>query len=85
MKKNSLKQTIEFVGLSYKREMLKIIIINAVFLIAGVVMFIFTKNIFTPIMMIIGLSLLDFFLLTRYRDKKKIILKNRENELIAII
>ena len=85
MKKNSFKQTIEFVGLSYKREMLKIIIINAVLLIAGVVMFIFTKNIVMPIMMIIGLSLLDFFLLTRYSDKKRLILKNRENELIAII
>ena len=85
MKKNSFKQTIEFVGLSYKREMLKIIIINAVLLIAGVVMFIFTRNIVMPIMMIIGLSLLDFFLLTRYSDKKRLILKNRENELIAII
>ena len=31
--KNSLKDTIEFVGLSYKKEILKIALINAVLLL----------------------------------------------------
>ncbi len=85
MKKNSLKQTIEFVGLSYKKELIKIILVNALTLIGGIIAYLFTKNIVIPIVTFIVLGLLDFFLLTRYSDKKKAILKNRENELIAII
>lgn len=85
MKKNSFKQTIEFVGLSYKKELLKIILINTIFLLGGIIAYLFTKNIVIPIVTFIVLGLLDFFLLTRYSDKKKAILKNRENELVAII
>ena len=85
MKKNSFRQTIEFVGLSYKKELIKVILINLIFLIGGAVTFLFTKNIVVPIVAAIVLGLMDFFLLTRYGDKKRAILKNRENELIAII
>ena len=85
MKKNSFRQTIEFVGLSYKKELSKILIINLVFIIGGVIAYLFTKNIVVPIVALIILGLMDFFLLTRYGDKKRMILKNRENELIAII
>ena len=85
MKKNSFRQTIEFVGLSYKKELIKVILINLISLIGGAVAFLFTKNIVVPIVATIVLGLMDFFLLTRYGDKKRAILKNRENELIAII
>ena len=85
MKKNSFKQTIEFVGLSYKKEMFKIALVNAIFIFGSLIGFILTKNITIPMVAIVILGLVDFFLLTRYNDKKKIILKKRENELIAII
>ena len=85
MKKNSFRQTIEFVGLSYKKELIKVILINLISLIGGAVAFLFTKNIVVPIVAAIVLGLMNFFLLTRYGDKKRAILKNRENELIAII
>ena len=85
MKKNSFRQTIEFVGLSYKKELIKVVLINLISLIGGTVAFLFTKNIVVPIVAAIVLGLMDFFLLTRYGDKKRMILKNRENELIAII
>ena len=85
MKKNSFRQTIEFVGLSYKKELIKVILVNLISLIGGAVAFLFTKNIVVPIVAAIILGLMDFFLLTRYGDKKRAILKNRENELIAII
>ena len=85
MKKNSFRQTIEFVGLSYKKELIKVVLINLISLIGGTVAFLFTKNIVAPIVAAIVLGLVDFFLLTRYGDKKRMILKNRENELIAII
>ena len=85
MKKNKLKELIEFVGLSYKKEMLKIAVVNLTMLIAIVVTFLLLNNLIFFILLFIGTMLLDFFLLTRYSDKKKAILKNHENELIAII
>ena len=85
MMKNKLKEVIEFVGLSYKKEMLKILIINLVMLIGMVLVLLLLKNLILMVIVFIGTLLLDFFLLTRYSDKKKVILKNRENELIAII
>lgn len=83
--KNNLKHTIDFVGLSYKKEMTKVLLINLLFIVGGVISYFFLKNIVIPMVMLIFLALLDFFLLTRYDDKKKAILRNRENELIAII
>jgi hypothetical protein len=83
--KNNLKETINFVGLSYKKEMLKIILINIILLLGAVLLYLFLDNLIYAIMLFIGLCLLDFFLLTRYSDKKQNILKNRENELVAII
>ena len=83
--KNNLKETIDFVGLSYKKELLKIILINTALLMGTILIYIFLDNLIYAIMLFIGLCLLDFFLLTRYSDKKQTILKNRENELVAII
>ena len=83
--KNNLKQTIEFVGLSYKKEILKIALINVALLLGAVLVYFLLDNLIYAIMIFIGLCLLDFFLLTRYNDKKQAILKNRENELVAII
>lgn len=84
-KNNKFKETIEFVGLSYKKEMTKLLLINLAFLLALVLLFVFLKNFIYSIFLLLGLLFLDFFLLTQYSDKKKQILKNRENELIAII
>ena len=83
--KNNLKETIDFVGLSYKKELLKITFINLVLLLGTVLLYFISKSLIYAIMLFIGLCLLDFFLLTRYNDKKQTILKNRENELVAII
>lgn len=83
--KNNLKETIDFVGLSYKKELLKITLINLVLLLGTVLLYFISKSLIYAIMLFIGLCLLDFFLLTRYNDKKQTILKNRENELVAII
>ena len=85
MMKNNLKETIEFVGLSYKKELLKIVLVNFVLLAIAVVVYLFLDNLIYAIMIFVGLCLLDFFLITRYNDKKQTILKNRENELVAII
>ena len=83
--KSKLKSTIDFVGLSYKKEMTKILAINLLFVIGAIVSYLFLKNFIALVIIFVLLAVLDFFLLTRYDDKKKAILRSRENELIAII
>ena len=85
MMKNKLKDTIEFVGLSYGKEILKIVLISLALLISAALMFYFLKNIIYTIMVLIALVIVDYMLLTRYNDKKKMLIKARENELITLI
>lgn len=85
MTKNKIKDTIEFIGLSYKKEMTKVVLISALLLMVTFVLYLVTKNLIVPIIIGIGDLVLTYFLLSRYNDKKKILLKNRENELISLI
>lgn len=85
MMKNKLKDTIEFVGLSYRKEILKIVLISLALLMCAALMLYFLKNIIYTIMILIALVVVDYMLLTRYNDKKKILIKARENELITLI
>ena len=85
MMKNKIKETIEFAGLSYKKEMMKITLINVVLLMGGILIYFFSKNIIYSMFALIGMAVLDYLLFSQYNDKKKNILKRRENELIAII
>ena len=85
MMKNKLKDTIEFVGLSYKKEILKIVLISLALLMCSALMLYFLKNIIYTIMIFIALVVVDYMLLTRYNDKKKMLIKARENELITLI
>ena len=63
----------------------KVVLISAILLMATLVLFLVTKNLIVPIIIGIGDLVLTYFLLSRYNDKKKILLKNRENELISLI
>lgn len=85
MMKNSLKETIEFVGLSYTKEMLKIIVLNLLVLGSVALIYFLLNNVVVSIFILIALIAIDYFLLSRFNDKKKALLKSRENELIAII
>ena len=85
MKKNKFKDTIEFVGLSYKKEIIIILAINVIFMLSATAIYIFFKNIIYSVFILVALTMLDYFLFSRYNDKKKTILKNRENELVSII
>ena len=83
--KNNLKETIEFVGLSYTKEMLKVTLLNVVFIGISFLIYFLLNNVIFAIFILISLIVLDYFLLTRFNDKKKTLIKSRENELIAII
>ena len=83
--KKSFKNRLVDLNLSYKKEILKIVLINITLLAGAVLIYFLLDNLIYAIMIFIGVCLLDFFLLTRYNDKKQAIFKNRENELVAII
>ncbi len=85
MMKNNLKETIEFVGLSYIKEMLKVALLNVIFIAISFLIYFLLNNVIFAIFILISLIVLDYFLLTRFNDKKKTLIKSRENELIAII
>ena len=85
MMKNKLKETIESVGLSYRKEILKIVLINLALLLGTGAIYYFTKNIVYTIMLLIGLVVVNYMLLSRFSDLKKALIKKHENELITII
>ena len=83
--KNSFKETIEFVGLSYKKELLKIVIVNIIFIIGILLLYFLFDYLIYAIVALIALLAVDYLLISRYKDKKNLMLKKREDELIAII
>ena len=83
--KSNLKETIEFVGLSYKKEIVKIVLISLILLLGAGAIYFFFKNLIYAIMALIALIVVDYLLLSRFNDKKNAMIKSRENELIAII
>ena len=85
MMKNRLKETIEFVGLSYQRELLKIVVITLLCVGGAFGVYYLTHSLVFLIMIIIFSFVVDYVLFSRFNDKKRKLLKERENELIAII
>lgn len=85
MKKNKLKELIEFIGLSYQKELLKIGLINIAILTTAILVFMFSKSLVYLGLITASLVVLDYYLLSRYSDLKKNVLKARENELITLI
>ena len=63
MKRNKIRETIEFAGLSYQKEITKITLINIVMLIGGVVLYFFLKNIIYSMFVLIALAVLDYVLI----------------------
>ena len=85
MKTNKIKEVIDFIGLSYKKEMIKIAFINILSLGGSVLIYFFLRNIIYSIFIILFLTVIDYFLISQYFERKKRILKNQENELITLI
>lgn len=82
---NPLKRDIEFIGLTYKKELVKIIIINAIVVISLSLAFIFTKTI---MVLLIGLLVIfgaNYFIYFTYSGKKAQLIKDRADEFVHII
>ena len=82
---NPLKKDIEFIGLSYKKELTKIIVINAATIVGLVVGFILTK---IAMILIIGLLVIigvNYFIYFTYSSRKSQLIKDRADEFVHII
>ena len=80
-----LKNNIEFLGLSYKKELIKICLIDLG--IIGIVVlsyFFFDQPFVYIVAAVIGLFL-NYFLFSSYSSKKSRLLRKREDEFVAII
>ena len=82
---SSLKENIEFTGGNYKKEILKIVLVNIIFLLAGFSIYYFLRNLTYTIFVGVFLLIINYILLTSYGNKKRIILAQREEEFIVII
>lgn len=82
---NPLKRDIEFIGLSYKKELVKIIIINFILVLGLAAGFFFTKM---PMVLIAGLLAIfgvDYFIYFTYSGRKSQLIKDRADEFVHII
>lgn len=82
---NPLKRDIEFIGLTYKKELLKIIIINSIAVLGLVTGFILTK---IAMVLIIGLLVIfgiNYFIYFTYSSRKAQLIKDRADEFVHII
>lgn len=79
------KELLDFVGLSYKKEILKIAIINVVLLSIIPVSYFLLKQ---PTIMMLGIAIMviiNYLIFSGYTSKKRKVLMNRENEFIVMI
>ena len=82
---NSLKTTIEFLGLNFKKEMLKIGIINLALVLISVVIIIFTKMPIVIAFALLAVIGVDYFFYFTYSSKKAALIKERSDEFVHII
>ena len=83
--KSSLKENIEFSGLSFKKEIIKILLINVILVLGIGAFYYFLRQIIITVFAGIFLLVIDYALLTNYGSKKRKILADREAEFIVII
>ncbi len=83
--KNNLKDTMEFCGKNYKKEITKIVGVNVVLLFAAVALYFFYKSIIYSSIVLAITLVIDFVLLSSYRSQKIKLSKARDEEFIQII
>ena len=81
----SLKKDITFLGLDYKKELLKIFAINLI--LGGFLAFIiiFSKEIYIIAFGILTVVTFDYILLSSFSSKRKATMRNRKDEFIQLI
>ena len=79
------KSTLEFLGLNYKKELIKIVGINFGLIGLIIASYFLLDQIYIFIVLIIGCVLINYILLTSYSSKMSRVMKDREDEFVSII
>ena len=82
---NSLRKTIEFIGLNYKKELIKIAIINFVLFLIAVLAIILTKMPIVIAFAVLTIIGANYFLYSLYSSRKATLIKERSDEFVHII
>ena len=77
--------TLEFLNLSYKKEITKIIFLTIFLVSLNVVMFMFVKQTFINILVVLGSCVFIYMFISRYSSMKTSIYQKREDEYLKII
>lgn len=80
-----LKELIAFVGLDYKKEMIKFILVDSIISISAVIILFLFKNILVSIFVLLLSLMIDYLFIYLYQNKKRVILQSREDEFITLI
>ena len=83
--KKSFKQRLLELGLSYKKEMAIIFLINLLALGMGAAGFYFLKSVIAIVIAVIGLLIANFLLFSRYGTMEKYRQKEHLDELISLL
>ena len=83
--KRNLKQLIESLGLNFKVEIIKFILINLIIIACGVLSLLFLKQILLCVLLIFGAIIFSFFFLTRYRDIERKNIEEHNNEFVSLL
>ena len=78
-------EILEFIGANKKKEILKIAIINLSVLILGIIAFLFLKQVLIILGIIGLLAVMNYAIFNGYSNKKRLILKKRENEFVTVV
>ncbi len=80
-----LKELITFVGLDFKKEMIKLVLIDSIISISAVIILFLFKNILVSIFVLLLSLIIDYLFIYLYQNKKRVILQSREDEFITLI
>lgn len=83
--KNKLKKQIEYCGLSYKSEIRKLVLINAVICILGFICYFFTQKLSVVVSVCVLGLVFNYLIISNYSAKVKLLDEERENEFVTII
>lgn len=82
---NKIKKDIEFIGLSYQKEMIKLVVINVLLILLDIVTYLFLDQLYITIGIGVGLILINYLYLSSYSSKKDKLIEEREDEFIQMI
>ena len=82
---NNFKKTIEFLGLSYKKEQIKIIVSNFVLLASFAALLIFNRTPFVIVLGVLVILGINYYIFSSYSLRKQKLNKDRADEFVYVI